>query len=250
MKIAALLDDEGLAASPEAGGTVHVFQREDDNWVASRSLRFAGGQASATMRGVREQIAGVSTWLGDCKVLAARATIGYYRVTFAGFEVALWPVHGRPEDFVEEIERYYRQAAAIAAQPEPAKPSAVIEPVPEQVGHYRVDLRGVMGSGSHSSRQVLGPFLRKANFARLDIICDHVPRWFATDLPELGLRSTEESVSDFTEVHVYPMGSADRDGLERPRMLELHPVGVTVDAGAAGCGGGGGGGGCGTGGRS
>ena len=192
MKIAALLDETGQASSPQAGGTIYVYQREADNWVASRRTQFAG--EFTMMSDLRNHLTEVAEWLADCKVLAGRAANGYYRVAFGSLGVALWTVRGRPEEFIEQIEQYYRRATALAAQEERPEPSATIEPIPERVGHYRVDLRGVMGvAGAHSSRRVLLPFLQpSASFTRLEITCDHVPRWFATELPELDLGATEE----------------------------------------------------------
>lgn len=235
MKIAALLDESGRASSPQAGGTIYVYQREADNWVASRRTQFAAGEFT-TMSDLRNHLTEVAEWLDDCKVLAGRAANGYYRVAFGSLGVALWAVRGRPEDFVEQIEQYYRRAAALAAQEQQPEPSATIEPIPERAGHYRVDLRGVMGvAGAHSSRRVLLPFLQSASFSRLEITCDHVPRWFATELPQLDLGATEESQAGFTRVHVYPIGPTQRRAGTGRRLLELRPVaaaGSTVPAGA------------------
>ncbi|GAA2181416.1 Fe-only nitrogenase accessory protein AnfO [Brooklawnia cerclae] len=207
MKIAALLDQSGRAASPKRGGTIYVYEREGDTWSSSQRLEFFAGECDS-MDDLRAYFATVTEWLGDCQVLAARAANGYYRVAFGSLGVVLWEVNGYPEQFVQEIERFYAQARA-AAPAETIEPIAVIEPVPERAGHYRVDLREAMAvKGAHNSRQVLLPFFREANFLRLDIICDHVPRWFSDELPTLGLRADVESHSDLTRVHVHPVKSS------------------------------------------
>jgi Fe-only nitrogenase accessory protein AnfO len=177
MEIAALLDADGQATAPERGGTIYVFKRADGNWVSSRELAFNVG-ANATMHELRTYVSEVCAWLGDCKVMAATPAIGFYRVSFGSFGVALWPVKGTPETFVEQIEDFYLRSANTAQQPaEPANPQALIEPVAGRAGHYRVDLREAMAvKGAHNSQQVLLPFFQEANFVLLEILCDHQPR--------------------------------------------------------------------------
>lgn len=210
MKVAALLDDSGMATSPQSGGTIYIFHRDELNWVAEQKLEFRPDE-HASMEAFREYVGAVCDWLGDCKVVAAGATTGYYRVTFGSFGVALWAVKGTPESFIEQVEDFYIKAEIAAMQTTPVEPAATIEPIPDRPGHYRLDLREAMAKkGAHNSRQVLLPFFRDASFARLELICDHVPRWFDRELPQLDLRATVESQSEVTRVHVYPVKAAAR----------------------------------------
>lgn len=208
MKVAALVNEEGRAADPQGPGLLRVYEREGENWVASRQMSYSC-RGCSSMAALRAYLATVNDWLGDCRVLAARPGNGYIRVAFGNLGVALWSVRGTPEQFVEQIVDFYAHCAAKPGVGEAEDPVAPIEPDPERAGHYRVDLRQAMAQkGVHNSRRVLLPFLREASFERLDIICDHVPRWFEYELPELGMGSTVESQSDFTRVHVYPKGRA------------------------------------------
>lgn len=210
MKIAALLDRFGRAATPSAGGTLYIYERQGSNWVTSERVTFSTVE-HLSMQELRRYLAEVSGWLGDCKVVAARASHGYYRVAFGSLGVALWAVRGVPQDFIEQIEGFYAHADAAAQQTEPAPPPAAIEPIPGRAGHYRLDLREAMAvKGAHNSRRVLLPFFRDTSFVRLEMVCDHVPRWFDSELPELGLRATVESQSTFCRVHVYPLKAAEQ----------------------------------------
>jgi Fe-only nitrogenase accessory protein AnfO len=211
MEIAALLDDDGQATAPERGGTIYVFKRDSGNWVSSRELAFNVG-TNATMQELRSYVTQVCDWLGDCKVLAAKPAIGFYRVTFGGCGIALWPVKGSPESFIEQVEDFYLRSADASTPPqEEAAPQTLIEPVAGRAGHYRVDLREAMAvKGAHNSQQVLLPFFQEANFVLLEILCDHQPRWFDRVLPELNLRAIVESASDLTRVHVEPIRGMPR----------------------------------------
>ena len=217
MRVAALLDESGHAVAPQAGGTIHVFELQDRVWADIRTLAFPP-PPNASMEQLRQRVGEVCSWLADCQVLAAGATNGYYRVTFASFGVALWPVLGTPEQFIDQVADFYLHAANRQCEPEPDEPAqAAIQPVPERTGHYRVDLRGTMGKpGAHASQAVLLPFLQEASFQRLEIWCDHVPRWFSHTLPELGLASKEENSADFVRVQVYPLKDRNKPRIDFP----------------------------------
>lgn len=205
MKIAALLDAAGQAAVPQLGGSLYIYERQGSNWVAAQKLDFVPGE-HASMDALRHYLEQVRDWLGDCQVMAAGATTGYYRVLFASLGVTLWPVRGNPEQFIDQIAHAYQQAAtqptATAEEEAPIRVSGV----PNRPGHYRVDLRNAMGKpGAHTSKEVLLPFLVGNNFRQLEVLCDHVPKWFARVLPEYHLASKEENRDDFVRVSIYPL---------------------------------------------
>jgi Fe-only nitrogenase accessory protein AnfO len=233
MKIAALLDDAGQAAVPQLGGALYVYQREGLNWVASRKLDFTPGR-HGSMDELRRYLEQVRDWLEDCTVVAAGATTGYYRVLFGSLGIHLWGVRGTPEQFIEQIESFHLKAASAVAEPVEEAPAASIEPIPARTGHYRVDLREAMASkGSHTSRQVLIPFFSDASFQRLEIICDHVPRWFEAELEQFGLGSKVENQPGFARVHVYPLNPGVR--ASRQDAEHAPQVGCTKAAPASHC---------------
>jgi hypothetical protein len=55
--------------------------------------------------------------------------------------------------------------------------------------HYRINLVELIQSGMpHVSREVLMPFFETVAFQRLEILCEHIPKWFPMELETLGLR--------------------------------------------------------------
>jgi Fe-only nitrogenase accessory protein AnfO len=57
-------------------------------------------------------------------------------------------------------------------------------------GHFRLDLAGVLARFKNAnSKDVLLPLLEDGGFRRLDISCDHLPRWFERKLADLDLRA-------------------------------------------------------------
>jgi hypothetical protein len=135
--------------------------------------------------------------------LAAKASIGFYRVAFESFGVSLWIAKGAPREFIGEIEAFY---AAPPALPENNQPTAIITPVAGKAGYYAADLREVMKrQAGLNSKDVLLPFFQHTAFSRLEIVCDHIPRWFEKELPALKLRADAEFTGEaVAKVYVYP----------------------------------------------
>ena len=70
-------------------------------------------------------------------------------------------------------------------------------PPPEDLGggRLRVDVAAVMRQlPGLNSRQILIPVLEGGAFSEVEVICDHLPRWFAAKIAQLGLDSTSETL--------------------------------------------------------
>lgn len=60
-------------------------------------------------------------------------------------------------------------------------PTAFIQPT-EKAGEYRLDLIDALrhSNSGHTSKRLLVPFFQQGSFTRLEITCDHLPKWFTT----------------------------------------------------------------------
>jgi hypothetical protein len=69
-----------------------------------------------------------------------------------------------------------------------------------------VDLRDVMAHKTTlNSKELLLPFFQSTPFRQLEIICDHIPCWFQSELSILGLRANVES-SDGGQMKIHVTG--------------------------------------------
>ena len=113
MKIAMLLDEAGRAIGPEGDGTRYVYERQGLDWVVSQSRPHQASNRD-TVAAMRAYLTEVCDWLGDCTVLAAERPRGFGRVVFAQRGVDLWAIDGAPENYLDQIDRHYRQKARKA----------------------------------------------------------------------------------------------------------------------------------------
>jgi Fe-only nitrogenase accessory protein AnfO len=202
MQIAILLDQHGAAARFSDGGTIYVFEKHDETWISERKLDFLN-QNCTSMSELRRYMFSIVQWLGDCKVFAAQLSTGYYRVILEGYGIGLWSVEGIPQHFITQIESFYQNNTNRETINETHSKNQeltinerqrLIIPIPHKTGFYRVDLRDVTAHKTTlNSKELLLPFFKETPFRQLEIICDHVPRWFQSELSNLGLWANVES---------------------------------------------------------
>ena len=103
-----------------------------------------------------------------------------------------YEAEGDPElylDFILENEliEAAKRMKKITQAPEPS----IIQELEDQTGVYFIDLRKALAMNpTLSSKKIIKPFIQEKKFQILEVVCDHVPKWFDTDLKALGLNYT------------------------------------------------------------
>lgn len=175
MKIAVWVDEQGMTTSLGQPGFVDVYTREQGQWLRCQQIPFAL-TGETTLSEIRQQTQGMLAQLPDCRHFVARDIHGALLAWLDGTGLTMWKTQGKPEDFLDHI------AGQI---PPVLEPVTVLHPVliepAEEEGTFRLDLLAALqGEGSHTSKRLLMPFFEQHAFRSLEIVCDHVPRWFSS----------------------------------------------------------------------
>lgn len=213
MKIAVHTDANGRPVSLYEDGVIHLYEGGGDRWSKIGEFAFAlpDGASIPLVRGLVERVAAN---LRDCRTLISGDHNGYiYSLLGQEMGFSCWTSEGGVGDQLAMVER--RQLEITAQQDASAcaaagcassgcggrKASAcgpeVEAPLPEDLGdgRLRVDVAAVMRKlPSLNSRQILIPVLEGGAFTEVEVICDHLPRWFAAKLAQLGLEYTSETL--------------------------------------------------------
>lgn len=229
MKIAAYVDDEARVASVYGAGRLLLFDNEQGPWAAVKEIDFTIrpdmglADVKAAVREAAAQMEGSSAFLST----EVRGLV--HSILQEKFGLHIWKSEGSLGDQLDVVAA--REAELAAAPPPPPirlesmgcgcqggwgggprlkrtrSPDETVScPGMEEVGagHYRIDLTAVLESSPGlNSRTVLVPVLEGSRFTRLEIICDHVPRWFARAMEELDLRAEYEDTPGEVTVNVY-----------------------------------------------
>lgn len=202
MQIAAIVDGRGNAVPFGKPSTVMLFSHEDDAWYVVDTFAFDPGEKYG-LGELKESIQKLATKLGDCRIMLVRDVSGYPRTMLLELGFTLWSVEGAPEHYLDNVMQLTADAAeakaAVVKANEPAAPEELPVPKPlggECSGIYTIDIsKAQVCSGSHNSREILIPFFKTTQFSRIDILCDHVPKWFSSELAAMKLNYSTEPVT-------------------------------------------------------
>lgn len=204
MQIAVLVDQKNHVAAFEQGGIVKLYENQHGAWRSIKEYPYqidGLGEPSALWNRLSE----LCRWMEPCVILAARRFRGTYRVILERHEISMWEMDGfssmGAEDFLDDIEEFHanqkdQECCTPAGSGEP------VVPTEQNPGCYTIDLTDVMQHRtSLNSQQILLPFFRNTSFKSLEIICDHVPKWFERELFNYNLKT--EVLEQRGRLHVY-----------------------------------------------
>ncbi|MBS1168460.1 MAG: hypothetical protein H6R00_4485 [Proteobacteria bacterium] len=213
MKIAVHTDAAGRPVSLYEDGIIHLYEGAGDSWSKIGEFAFAlpDGASIPLVRGLVEK---AMAGLKDCRTLISGDRHGYiYSLLDQEMGVSCWTSEGSVAEQIAMVERRQAElvedakkaACAVASCSSSAcgsrKAAAcgpdVEVPPPENLGdgRFRVDVATIMRTTPGlNSRQILLPVIEKGDFAALEVICDHLPRWFEGKVDELGLEASCETL--------------------------------------------------------
>jgi Fe-only nitrogenase accessory protein AnfO len=192
MKIAVFVDAEGRTLPFHQSGVVRLYDSPGGPWRCLRELPFEAGEG-LRLAETRARMQAVVGQLEDCRVFIARTVKGVPYSILEGLGFAIWKLDGRPEGFLDYVRGEEERLRAEKLKPKPG-------PLPVgdvRDGNYRIDLVKVLASDSSlSSKQVLLPFLQKTAFQKLEVLCEHAPRWFDKEFAGLKLRQESREAGE------------------------------------------------------
>lgn len=206
MKIACYLDAHGRPASLYRPGCLRVFEAADEDasgrWRECGQVPFLIDE-DMSLAAVRAALAGLVTALDPtCRVLLSDEVRGLpYSLLQEEYGFRVWKSAGELERQLDEVRAHEEKSRAErrfeivlrANQPVPA-PVLIAGGLP---GHYWIDLRAALDHHSNpTSRIILIPFLAAGNFVKLEVLCDHLPKWMAWELERMDLNAESEPADD------------------------------------------------------
>lgn len=126
---------------------------------------------------LRQQTVTLLEALPECRHIVVREIQGVLLAWLDGRGITMWRGRGEPAPFLDRIaERIHASSPVTLLHPE-----TYFQPG-KQIGDFHFNLIEALANSreGRTSRRLLQPFLRQKQFRRLDVICDHLPKWFAT----------------------------------------------------------------------
>ncbi|TCK97783.1 Fe-only nitrogenase accessory protein AnfO [Natranaerovirga hydrolytica] len=196
MKIAVFLSDKGHTIPFDKEGIVKIFEKNKHIWTVYKEIPFEVDKSKG-IQGVRQQIKEIVNLLEKSHaVVAAKVTgLPYTILEMEGYNI--WEIEGKPNEFLEYV--LEEEQKESLKEKDGSKESVVIS-MPQKIntnGDYYINLKEEQEKNSAvTSKQLLLPFLKKAIFYQLEVICGHIPPWFEKEFESLGLDKEVEKIND------------------------------------------------------
>ena len=193
MKIAVFIDDQGNTTSLYQPGRIWLYESSPSGWRVVREITF-GLNVQMGLTEIRTLTLAMLADLDGCRHFVARSINGALLSYFDGMGVVMWKLDGEPLGFLPQIQHIVEEKAQ--QEQTQSTPALFIKPG-KTAGDYQLDLIDALRSDKAlTSKQVLQPFLRQGEFKRIEVICDHLPKWFSRELPALSLTLAVENKPD------------------------------------------------------
>lgn len=197
-EIAFFVDKNNQIAEVVDSGFIKIYNKSQGQWKTIKEIPFQVNRSKGIIS-VRQSFDHLVDILGECKLFAAKKLTGLIYTTLETSGFNLWELEGEPEAFLDVI--LEKEEEAILE--EKAQQEQLINLSPrkkDQDGYYYVNLIDLQNSSSGlTSKQVLLPFFKNITFYELEMICNHVPKWFENQFETLKLQMDAESLSDGTQ---------------------------------------------------
>jgi Fe-only nitrogenase accessory protein AnfO len=188
--ISIFLNKEGYAATPKDEGIIRVYAYDhiNNSWDITKEFEFSLLKSTSIVH-LRNTISNMIQRIGDCRIFVAREVVGQLFSVLEANRFNIYEAEGKPEQFLESI--LASENKEIKKPDEISEQNIITYPKETDIsGNYFIDLKAALSSAPDlSSKKVLLPFLTNRSFRVLEVICDHVPKWFDDELKRQGLNS-------------------------------------------------------------
>jgi len=178
-EIAIFSDENRETASVYDPGTITVYQKAQGSWEISRQQAFCLDKGLG-IKGLRKSMLEALKFLADCKIFIGRSVVGIPYFEFEKAGCSVWEFEGNSQELLD-----YVWEQEFETQKRENNPSTPVIPLPIETspGFYRISLKEIQKANTEiTSKQALLPFLRKAAFDNLEVLCTHVPPWLEAEL--------------------------------------------------------------------
>ncbi len=190
MKIAMFVDGKGNTLPFYSTGTVELYDQKQGKWVNAKSIPFSITEGMG-LGEIRTTIRKMLSELDGCKIFVAAMIKGTPYTILEGMGMSIWKMKGKPVEYLSYIDEEETKLAKERLIPKPS----VIGDIRD--GIYRINIAEAMEkNGKLTSKRLLLPFILKTSFTRLEVLCDHAPRWFEKEFPAMKLKYDIEVSAD------------------------------------------------------
>lgn len=213
MKIAVIEDSGRKTCSVFKPGWLVTYSDDSGKWAEMSRFENPVHRADGIV-GYRAALLDTVKRLGDCKIIAADEISGVAFSIFEGAGFEIFTVKADAADILDAVKMEMEETTKEIPNAKSADIHFYLKRGMNS-GDYFLDLQEMLAENPRmTTKSILLPYLKEENFARLDVVCGHVPPWFDREFGSLGLQ--------FETVNVLPDRKTVRIVHSKPAPAGAH----------------------------
>ena len=164
-------------------GQLCLYEKGPAGWNLVKQLGF-DIQSNMGLVEAKAHLKSAFSQLEGCEVFLLKELRGWVYLLLQEMRFRIWKSEGKILEQMDHVAQKEEEVRTIVQKPIPT-------PLPignTAEGRYRINLIEVMKSDpTLNSKQLLMPFMAKGGFQKLEILCEHIPRWFPMECERLNL---------------------------------------------------------------
>lgn len=184
--IAAIVDSNGKTIEWSESGQLRLYKKDGDSWNLNKCLPYDVSSNSSIVI-LRKYLSDSIESLGECSAIVSKEVSGQFYAIVEAHLYNVYELEGNIEDLLESVQKaedtFHEEELIRLKQDE----NKFFPDVVDKFGNFTIDLKKLLQEdGTVSSKQILYPFLKEEEFESLEVVCDHVPKWFDRELEGMG----------------------------------------------------------------
>ena len=206
MRIAVCMDQAGQTSQIWAGTVIRIYSKKNNQWFIDEELPYtlssdlSLAKAKQTFNELLQQIK-------SCTVFVATEISGqlYYQLEFK--HMNSYHAEGDPVQYLDSILEAEIAEQTLSVNHELTASNSIKPQRTQEEGVFYFNLSKAMAENPClSSKSLLRPFLAEGGFQELIVDCQHIPRWFESELKSQNISYCIDSQSEnITTLHILPV---------------------------------------------
>lgn len=208
MRIAVCTDQAGRTSQIWAGAAIRIYSKKNNQWFIDEELPYTLS-SDLTLAKAKQTFHELLQQLKACTVFVATEISGqlYYQLEFR--HMNSYHAEGDPVQYLDSILEAEIAEQTLSVNHELTASESIKPQLTQEDGVYYFNLSKAMAENPClSSKSLLRPFLAARGFKKLIVDCQHIPRWFESELKSQNFSYSINFQSEkITTVHILPIKS-------------------------------------------
>lgn len=202
MRIIVFLDDNKNTLPFYSSGTMETYQYVEDSWLKINQFQIDLSQQN-NLKTIQNNVNLFLSQVNRGNILVVKSIMGLANALLSEHGMGIWTFDGF--FLIDLLSQIKKEVDKACKETDCNNRSPVLKGSIQELT-YEINLKEVLSSNPKlNSMDILVPFIKSTHFKKLEIVCNHPPKWLMKTKDDLQLNIiTEEQINGLIKATVFP----------------------------------------------